>query len=142
MLNVENLKNNSYEIIGAIHEVHKTLGPGLNEYVYQEALEIELQKRNIPYQRELSFHPMYKDVQMKAEYRVDFICKKNIIIELKAVEELNKEHKAQLFNYMRLMNVTTGILVNFATKFAQIERYFYDSESYEILTAYGQPLTK
>ena len=141
MLDIESLKYNSFDVIGSIHEVHKILGPGLNEYVYQEALEIELQKRGIQYLREMTFHPIYKDVQMKAEYRIDFICKSDIIIELKAVEALNKEHKAQLFNYMRLLGASTGIIVNFAPAFAQIERYFYDSETREILTAYGTPLT-
>jgi GxxExxY protein len=142
MVNVEFLKNDSYDVIGAIHEVHKTLGPGLNEYVYQEALELELNERDIPYQREVTFHPTYKGTTMQAGYRVDFLCKRNIIIELKAVETLNQEHKAQLFNYMRLLEKSIGIIVNFSPKFAQIERYFYDIEKREILTVYGNPLVK
>jgi len=140
MKNLEFLKNDSYEVIGAIHEVHKILGPGLNEYVYQEALELELKNRHIPYKREMKFNPIYKGITMQAEYRVDFLCKNNIIVELKSVETLSKEHKAQLFNYMRLLGKGTGIIVNFSPKYAQIERYFYDEENREIVTSYGSPL--
>ena len=75
---------------------------------------------------------------MSAEYRVDFICKDDIIIECKAVAELTSNHRAQLFNYLRLMGCTCGILVNFAPKFATIERYFYDIDLKEIVGIDGK----
>lgn len=129
-----------FDVIGSIHEVHRELGPGLNEFCYQEALEMEFKERNIEYQRELSFHPLYHGKEMKAEYRIDFLCKKNIIVELKAIDKLSSDNKAQLFNYMRLQKAPCGIIVNFAPKFAEIERYFYDAESNEIVTTEGKPL--
>lgn len=142
MIDTEALKKYMWDVVGAIHEVHRNMGPGLNEYVYQEALEMELDIQGVPYKREFKFHPEYKGKKLNAEYRLDFICKGDIIIELKAVSELTKDHKAQLFNYMRLCKAKVGILVNFAPKFAQIERYLYDDENNEILTANGMPLIR
>ena len=140
MIDHKKLVRHMYDVIGAIHEVHRELGPGLNEYCYQEGLEMELQERGIEYQRELTFHPLYHSKEMKAEYRLDFLCKGDIIVELKAVESLGGDNKAQLFNYMRLRKAPCGIIVNFAPKFAEIERYLYDAEKNEILTTEGKPL--
>ena len=79
---------------------------------------------------------------MEATYRVDFLVKDDIIVELKSVDSLINEHKAQLFNYMRLMNATVGILVNFYPKFAEIERYFYNKDDNEIYGSDGFPIRK
>ena len=122
-----------YDVIGAIHNVHKELRAGLNEYCYQEGLQIELAEQEIPFVRELSFHPVYHGKPMDAEFRVDFLCKDNIIVECKAVSELIDVHRAQLFNYLRLLRKPCGILVNFAPNFATIERYLYDAETNNIL---------
>ena len=140
MLNAKELVRHMFDVVGAMHEVHRELGPGLNEYCYQEGLEMELQERGIEYQRELTFHPLYHGKEMKAEYRLDFLCKGDIVVELKAVEKLGSDNKAQLFNYMRLRKAPCGIIVNFAPKYAEIERYLYDAESNEILTTEGNPL--
>ena len=142
MIDIEALKSYAYDTIGAIHEVHKELGPGLNEKVYQEGLQLELIERNIPFKKELSFHPTYHGKEMEAIYRVDFLVKDDIIVELKSVDSLINEHKAQLFNYMRLMKATVGILVNFYPKFAEIERYFYDKDDNEIYGSDGFPIRK
>ncbi len=142
MIDVEALKSYAYDTIGAIHEVHKELGPGLYEKVYQEGLQLELSERNIHFQKELSFHPTYHGKEMKATYRLDFLVNDDIIVELKSVENLTNEHKAQLFNYMRLMKASVGILVNFYPKFAEIERYFFDSESNEVYASDGFPIRK
>lgn len=139
MVNFAEMKLHMYEVIGAIHEVRAELGPGLNEYCYQEALEMELTEKDIPFQREMSFHPIYHGKTLKAEYRTDFICKENIIVECKAVSELIGSHRAQLFNYMRLLCMPCGILVNFSPKYAEIERYLYDSERKSILSIDGSP---
>lgn len=136
-INIPELKDHIYDVVGAIYEVHKELGPGLNEYCYQEGLEMELDERDIVFQRELKFHPHYHGIEMEAEYRIDFLCKNDIIIECKSVSELTNTHRAQLFNYMRLQDVPCGILVNFADKQAEIERYFYDSERKNILSVDG-----
>ena len=74
-----------------------------------------------------------------AEYRIDFLCKGDVIVECKAVSTLTSTHRAQLFNYMRLLKMPCGIIVNFYPKFATIERYFYDTASREILTSAGKP---
>ena len=128
MIDISELKQHMYDVVGAIHDVHKELGAGLNEYCYQEGLQLQLEESGIPFRRELSFHPHYHGREMSAEYRVDFLCKDNIIVECKAVTELISNHRAQLFNYMRLLQFPCGILVNFAPKFATIERYFLDTE--------------
>ena len=74
---------------------------------------------------------------MTAVYRMDFLCKSDIIIECKAVAELSNIHRSQLFNYLRLTKFPCGILVNFAPRFANIERYFYDKELGDVLTVNG-----
>lgn len=141
MIDTNLLKEYIYEILGAIFEVHKELGPGLNEYVYQEGFEMELQRRLIPFEREVSFHPFYKGVEMKSLFRLDFLVKGDVVVELKAISELCDDNRAQLFNYMRLCNATAGILINFAPKTCCIERYFYDRVSKQILRTDGRPIS-
>lgn len=138
MINIAKLKNHIYDVVGAIHEVHKELGPGLSEYCYQEGLQMQLGEQQIVFQREKIFHPTYHGRLLHAEYRMDFLCKEDIIVECKSVTDLVNNHRAQLFNYMRLSKLPCGILVNFAPVFAKIERYFYDDELKEILTVDGK----
>jgi GxxExxY protein len=138
MIELSKLKAHVYEVIGAIHEVHNELGAGLNEYCYQEGLQMQLDEQGITYERELTFHPTYHGLPMKAEYRVDFLCKGDIVVECKAVTEIVSNHRAQLFNYMRLLGCPCGIIVNFSPKFATIERYFYDVETNEIMGIDGR----
>ena len=139
MNDTNELKNHIYDIVGALHSVHEELGPGINEYCYQEALAMELSDRGIPFEREKTFHPCYKGRPMDAEYRIDFLCKGDVIVECKAVSTLTSTHRAQLFNYMRLLKMPCGIIVNFYPKFATIERYLYDLDNREILTSGGKP---
>ena len=142
MIDIEALKDYAYDTIEAIHEVHKELGPGLNEKIYQEGLQLELSERNIPYKKDLAFHPMYHGKEMESTYRLDFLVNDDIIIELKSVESLTNEHKAQLFNYMRLIKASVGILVNFYPRFAEIERYFFNPENSEIYGSDGFSIRK
>jgi GxxExxY protein len=139
MIDVEQLKDHVYDIVGALHTVHDELGPGINEYCYQEAFAMELADRGIPFEKEKTFHPTYKGRPMNAEYRIDFLCKGDVVVECKAVSGLSPSHRAQLFNYMRLLKLPCGIIVNWFPKFAAIERYFYDDETQEILTVEGVP---
>lgn len=138
MIDIAKLKNHIYDVVGAIHEVHKELGPGLSEYCYQEGLQMQLGEQQIVFQREKIFHPTYHGRLLHAEYRMDYLCKEDIIVECKSVTDLVNNHRAQLFNYMRLSKLPCGILVNFAPIFAKIERYFYDDELKEILTVDGK----
>ncbi len=135
MIDIKGLKNHVYDVVGALYEVHKEFGAGLNEFCYQEGLQLQLEESNIQFEKELTFHPKYHDKLMKTCYRVDFLCKGDIILECKSVEDLNNNH---LYNYMRLLKLPCGILVNFALKNAVIERYFYDSQSRDILDVYGR----
>lgn len=142
MIDVEVLKDISYDVVGAIHEVHQELGPGLNEYVYQEGLAMELEEDGIPFEREKVFHPSYHGRPMKAEYRLDFLCDNSTIVECKSIQKIGIEQRAQLFNYMRLCEMPVGILVNFAPRYAEIERYFYDAETKEICGIDGISISK
>ena len=136
------LKSAMYPVIGAIYEVHKELGPGLNEYVYQEGLGMQLEEENIAFEREKECTPIYHDRSMNAKYRLDFVCMDQIIVECKAVEQLTINHRAQLFNYMRLTKLPMGILVNFSQKSAVIERYFFDTQKNEIMSMDGTVLSR
>lgn len=141
-MNLEAFKNSMYPIIGAIYEVHKELGPGLNEYVYQEGLGMQLEEENIAFEREKECTPIYHNRSMNAKYRLDFVCMDQIIVECKAVEQLTINHRAQLFNYMRLTKLPMGILVNFSQKSAVVERYFFDIQKSEIMSMDGIVLTR
>jgi GxxExxY protein len=110
------LKDESYNIIGACMVVHRELGCGFLEAVYQEALEEEFKLRNIPYVREPLLTITYKGKLLNKKYQADFICYENIIVELKALSELNSTHQSQLINYLKASKMKLGILVNFGQK--------------------------
>lgn len=112
-------KEESAKIVGAIFEVHKRLGVGLLEKVYQEALAIELTYRNIPFERESRFDVYYRDIKLDAQYIADFVCYDKIIVELKAVSELTDVHKAQVRNYLAITGFKLGLLVNFNEQFME-----------------------
>lgn len=106
-------KDESYKIINACIEVHKELGPGFLEQVYQEALEIEFNKQNIPYQKEKELTIKYKNVLLNKKYYADFVCFYKIIIELKALSGLTNDHMAQILNYLKATGFKLGIIINF-----------------------------
>lgn len=103
----------SYKIVGAVYEVHKHLGPGLLEKVYQEALEQEFLLQGIPFEREKEFEVIYKGKVLNQKYIADFVCYDKIIVELKSVEELIPFHTAQVMNYLNITGLQLGLLVNF-----------------------------
>ena len=105
-----------YNVKGACIEVHKYLGCGFLEKVYQDALEIELKLRGIPYEREKRAVIEYKGHIIDHDYVTDFICYDSLIVELKAVRELHDVHKAQVLNYLRATALPVGMLVNFGEK--------------------------
>ncbi len=106
-------KEESYKIIGAAMKVHSTLGCDFLEQVYQEALEIELKKQNIPFTREAPLTITYDGITLNKKYNADFICYDKIILELKAVKDLDNTHEAQVFNYIKATGFKLGLLVNF-----------------------------
>jgi GxxExxY protein len=101
------------DIIGAAIEVHRHLGPGLLESVYQQCLAKEFQLRGIPYQSEWPLPLEYKGVRVNCGYRVDFLVADSVVIETKAVEAIAPVHEAQLLTYMRLGGWNVGLLINF-----------------------------
>ena len=106
-------KDESYKITGACFEVYKEKGCGFLEDVYQECLEIELDMQGIPFTAQPTLPLSYKKRPLKKKHSPDLICFEKIIIELKAVKELNDEHRAQLQNYLKATEYKLGILVNF-----------------------------
>ena len=112
----------SYKITGALYEVHKELGPGLLEKVYQEALEKELRMQGIPFEREKSFNISYKGEVLEQMYIADFVCYDKIVVELKAVEALLPVHTAQVINYLTITGYKLGLLVNFNARQIKPER--------------------
>ena len=112
----------TYQIIGAAMEVHRQLGCGFLEPVYQEALALELKNRDIPYSRELSFPVSHKDHRLKTRYRPDFICFEGVIVEVKALSRLSSIEDSQIINYLKVTGYHTGLLLNFGTRSLQQRR--------------------
>jgi GxxExxY protein len=106
----------TYNIIGAALEVHKSLGPGFLEAVYREALSIELTERGIPFCDEAEIPVFFKGKRLKTCYRSDFICHDSIIVELKAISKLGDIETAQVLNYLRATGFHKGLLFNFGAK--------------------------
>ena len=115
-------QDESFAIIGAAMEVHKQLGCGFVEKVYQDALEIELNLRNIPYKREKHLPIFYKWQQIKHDYFADFICYDKIVIECKATSEILDIHKIQTLNYMKINQYKLGIVLNFSQQSLEYKR--------------------
>ncbi len=115
-------KEESYQIIGAAMEVHRELGCGFVEPIYQEALEKEFILRKIPYEREKELTVNYKGDLLTKTFRADFICYNKIILELKAVKEFSDEHYAQIYNYLRASRMDLGLLINFGTASIEFQR--------------------
>ncbi len=100
------------KVIGAAIEVHRILGPGLSEGVYENALAIELNRRDIKFERQARLPVTYKGVQV-GEGIVDLLIERTLVVELKAVSELLPVHDAQVMTYLKLLNLELGLLLNF-----------------------------
>ena len=122
------LKQRCYTINGLCAAVHRELGPFLNEYMYQDALQILLDEQQIPYQREYYFAVTFHGKPIQHKHFVDFLVNDDILVECKAVDKLAAEHRQQLWNYMRLTGKQVGILYNFAPIIDQAEHYYLDTK--------------
>ncbi len=111
-----------HEIIGAAMSVHRELGCGFTEKVYQDALEIELKNNNIPYVREPELFVTYKGEKLESVFKPDFVCFNCIIVELKAVKELEDMHRSQAINYARVSQSPLALLINFGELSLRFER--------------------
>lgn len=115
----------TYAIIGAAIEVHKHLGCGFLESVYQEALAIELGRRKIPFRREVRLPVSYKGQVLVSSFCADFICFDSLVVELKALAHLSGTEEAQLINYLKVTDLKVGLLLNFGTRSLEHRRLVF-----------------
>ena len=114
------LKEQTYRILGACFEVYNELGCGFLEPVYQECLEIELNKQEISFESQKILKLNYRGEELTKTYQADFVCFDKVIVEIKAVSRLTGEHRAQILNYIHATGKDVGLLVNFG-HFPKIE---------------------
>ena len=117
----------TFEIIGAAMEVHRELGPGFLEPVYQEALAVELALRGVPFAKEQVLPVYYKGQLLNCSYKADFVCFESIIVELKAIAALGGLEQAQLINYLKATQLRRGLLINFGDARLETKRLVFDS---------------
>jgi GxxExxY protein len=112
-MNSKDLNQIGFSVVGAAIEVHKTLGPGLLESIYQKAMEIELKSRKHIVKTQVLVPVVYKDEIIANDLRVDLLVDGAVIIELKAVSEIHPKMQSQLLTYLRLTDLQLGYLINF-----------------------------
>lgn len=112
----------TFAIIGAAMTVHRTLGHGFLEAVYQEALECEFIACGIPYQREVALPIMYRGKMLQTSYRADFLCYGGILVELKALQKLSGTEEAQVINYLKASRLEKSLLINFGAPSLEYKR--------------------
>jgi GxxExxY protein len=113
MITQKYLDELTYEIIGSAIEVHKIMGRGLLENVYHQCLKEELSSRKINFSSELKIPVIYKNKELEIDFKCDLYIEKCLVVELKAISEINSIHEAQLLTYMKLLKAPKGILINF-----------------------------
>lgn len=118
-------KDEVYAIVGAALEVHKDLGCGFLEAVYQEAFQLELQSRNIPFVSQKKLTLFYKGQRLAKEYYADVVCYNSIIIELKALDQLSSSATAQILNYLKASRLKVGVLINFGSSSLEWKRFVF-----------------
>ena len=118
------------KIIGAAFEVHKFLGNGFQEVIYQRALAYELFKANLSYQREIEQEIFYKELNEPiGTRRADFIVEDKVLVEIKAIIQLEDVHLAQILNYLRAYRLEVGLLINFGSKSLTFKRLVLSAKS-------------
>ena len=118
-------KEESYKIIGACFEVHKILGHGFKEAVYKDALELELNKLNIPFSREKSYSIFYKEQKLKHFFVADFVVYDTIILEIKIGSYIGDPYLKQTLNYLKASGLKLGIVINFGTPSLEYQRVIF-----------------
>ena len=121
-----------YDVVGVALDVYNELGRGMEEPIYQEALALEFQLRGMEVEREKLLTLSYKGIKLEKFYKADFYFK-GIVIEIKSVDQITSDHRAQLFNYMRIAKKERGLLFNYGEKNMHTERYLYISEDDEFV---------
>lgn len=115
-------KEESFQLMGILFEIHKNLGGGFSEIVYKDALEYELKKLNIPFEREKEYTVQYKDIILNHKFYDDFVVYDTIILELKSCEKLDSKHIAQCINYLKVSSNKLAILANFNNNSLEYKR--------------------
>jgi GxxExxY protein len=115
----------TYAIIGAAMEVHKELGSGFLEAVYQEALEREFKIQEIPHKSQPVIEIEYKKEPLKKKYQPDFTCYEEVIVEIKAMDKLSSNEYAQIINYLKASKIEVGLLINFGSQSLEYKRFVY-----------------
>jgi GxxExxY protein len=113
MITQKYLDELTYDVIGSAIEVHKIMGRGLLENIYHQCLKEELSSRKINFSSEMKIPVLYKNKELEIDFKCDLYIEKCLIVELKAVTEINAIHEAQLLTYMKLLKAPKGILINF-----------------------------
>jgi GxxExxY protein len=113
----------THKIIGASMQVHRVLGNGFQEVIYQRALAVEFNHIGISYEREKEMNIFYRDEQVGTR-RVDFFVEDSVMVELKAVSELEEAHKAQAINYLEAYGIANGLLINFGKTSLEFKRVY------------------
>ena len=127
LMDITLYKERMYNIIGAAMALYNEISYGFSEPIYQECLSIICTEKNIPWEREKVLKIFFHGVELEKTYKADFVCYDDIIVELKAVSELLGEHRAQLFNYMKINNLHFGVLINFGEpQRLHAEKYMYN----------------
>ena len=116
----------TYKIIGAAMEVHKELGFGFLEAVYQEALGREFGTQGIPCKSQPVVEIFYKGESLEKKYQPDFVCYEAIIVEIKAISSLSGVEEAQIINYLKATGLKVGLLINFGAKSLEHKRFVYN----------------
>ena len=109
------LEEETYLVTGAAIEVHRALGPGFLEKVYQEAMQLELTARTIPFEAEKPLNINYKENRLVQRYFADLVCYGRIIVEIKAINNLSGKEEAQILNYLKAAGLRVGLIFNFGS---------------------------
>ncbi len=122
-MNKEEVDQLTHKVIGCAMQVHRTLGNGFQEVIYQRALAIEFQHENINFQREMEMDLSYRGQHIGTR-RVDFFIEECVMLEIKAIEKLEDVHRAQAINYCEAYNIADGLLINFGAQSLDFKRVY------------------
>ena len=137
-------KELSHAIIGAAIEIHRSLGPGLLEAVYEECLAREFTLRTIPFERQKPIPLVYKDLKLECGYRLDFLVMSRIVVEIKSIEAIAPIHESVMLTYLRLSGSPLGLLINFNAPILKngIKRYVWHYEEKDNAEALSDAKTR
>jgi GxxExxY protein len=122
-INTENINELTHKIIGCAMQVHRVLGNGFQEVIYQRSLAIEMRYADLEFEREKEMQIFYRYEEVGTR-RVDFFVEGKVMVEIKAIEKLEDVHKAQAINYCEAYNITDGLLINFGGKSLGFKRVY------------------